>query len=55
MDKFLTTAEVAELLRVSPETLRDWVKQDCAPPHIRVNRRLLFPESELQTWLREGR
>ena len=40
-ERLLTLAEVADLLRVSPHTVRAWVRKGRLPP-VRICRRLLF-------------
>ncbi len=40
-ERLLTLREVADLLRVSPHTVRSWVRNDRLQP-VRICRRLLF-------------
>lgn len=44
--KLLTLLEVAELLRVSPHTIRAWIRQGRLQP-LRLCRRLLFNPAEI--------
>lgn len=36
IDRYLTLAEVAAVLRRSPRTIRDWVTTGCPTPHGRI-------------------
>ncbi len=54
-ERFLTRAEAAELLRRKPQTLRAWSMRGFGPPFIRLNDRVLYPESELLKWLESRR
>ena len=47
----LTTDELAGILKVHPQSVRDWAKEGC--PHLRVARGgLRFLLSEVEGWLR---
>jgi excisionase family DNA binding protein len=46
----LTLLEVAGLLRVSPHTVRLWIRQKRLCP-VRICRRLLFAPSEIERFL----
>jgi len=48
---YLTTAEVAELCRTSPETVRFWRHVGKGPKSFKVGRRVLYPATEVQAWL----
>lgn len=49
MDSYLTTAEVAERFRLSPETLRWWRHIGYGPRGVKVGRKkVLYPESEVE-------
>ena len=52
-ERLLTLLEVADRLRVSPHTIRAWVRQDRLRP-TRICRRLLFQSDELQRFVSEG-
>ena len=53
-DSFLTVAEVAELLRLNPQTIRNWIDQG-ALPAVRVGtRRVRIRRSELDRFLNAG-
>lgn len=49
--EYLTTEELAELLRTSTETVHYWVKVKKAPPSVRVGRRRLFARADVDAWL----
>jgi excisionase family DNA binding protein len=51
--KNLTAGEVAERLRMSVAALYSLRHRGEGPPAIRLGRRVLFPESELERWLAE--
>jgi excisionase family DNA binding protein len=52
--QFLTVEEVAELLRVSPRTIYDWVSQRQIPFH-KAGRRTIFLLDEILAWTTERR
>jgi excisionase family DNA binding protein len=47
--KFFTVEEVAELLRVSPRSIYDWVSQGVIPFH-KAGRRTIFLLEEIVEW-----
>jgi len=49
--KYLTTPEVAELCRTSPETVRFWRHVGKGPKSFKVGRRVLYPSAEVEAWL----
>ena len=49
LPKFLTVSEVAELLRVSPRSIYDWVSQEVIPFH-KEGRRTIFLLEEILEW-----
>lgn len=51
--RLLTLADVAEALRVSPHTVRSWVRKGKLTP-TRICRRLLFNPNEVQRFLAEA-
>ncbi len=51
-EKFLTTEEVAELARTSPSTVRYWRMCGKGPAGKKRGRRVLYPESAVEAWLR---
>ena len=50
--QFLTVEEVAELLRVSPRSIYDWVSQRQIPFH-KAGRRTIFLLDEILEWTSE--
>ena len=52
--RFLTVAEVAQLLRVSPRTLEAWARGPRPRvPSLRIGRRILFDRDSLERWIGE--
>lgn len=51
MTEFLTTAEVAELCRTSPDTVRYWRHVRKGPTSFKLGRRVLYPAAGVQAWL----
>jgi len=51
--QWLTTPEVADLLRVSVRTVHDWRQSRTGPPAYRVGRRLLWKQHEIDLWVRQ--
>ncbi len=47
MDRYLTTAEVAERYRTAEATVRYWRHIGYGPSGVKIGRRVLYPESEL--------
>ena len=51
-DRFLTAAEVANILRVSSQSLKLWRKNGTGPPWIKVNQTTVrYSENSLNKWL----
>jgi len=50
-DDYMTTTEVAELCRTSPETVRFWRYVGKGPTSFKCGRRVLYPKVEVQLWL----
>lgn len=48
MQRFLTTAEVAEIYRTSPETVRYWRHINYGPKGRKVGRRVLYESVEVE-------
>jgi DNA-binding transcriptional MerR regulator len=55
MERLLTTSEVAEACRVTPETVRYWRKHGVGPRGFRVGRAVRYAESDLLAWIKERR
>ncbi len=51
MHKYLTTAEVAELCRTSPETVRFWRHVGRGPASFKVGRRVLYDVTDVNEWI----
>lgn len=49
--EYMTTSEVAELCRTSPETVRFWRHVGKGPTSFKCGRRVLYPKAEVQRWL----
>lgn len=52
-ESYLTVAEVAELLRLNQQTVRNWIDQGSLPA-VRVGRRVRIKRSDLDRVLSEG-
>jgi excisionase family DNA binding protein len=52
-DSFLTVAEVAEMLKLNQQTVRNWIDQGSLPA-VRVGRRVRIKRSDLERVLDEG-
>lgn len=52
LPQFLTVEEVAELLRVSPRSVYDWVSQGIIP-YRKAGRRTIFLLDEILQWTSE--
>jgi len=50
---YLTPAQVAQLLKVSPKTISRWALQDASMPVLRLGRVVRFPEQRLMVWLQQ--
>lgn len=48
---FMTTEEVAALLRTSPSTLRHWRRSGYGPSYIKLGRHVLYVAESLDAWL----
>lgn len=55
MTKFLTTQEVAEALRTSPETVRYWRHNKSGPKSFKVGRRVLYAVEDVEAFIAEAR
>lgn len=53
--KYLTTVEVAEMLRTPVETVRYWRHIDKGPKSFKVGRRVLYASEDVDAWLAEAR
>jgi uncharacterized protein YjcR len=56
LTRSLNTAEAAEMLGVSPATLRGWKSQRVGPPFIQLSPRCVrYDEHDIQTYANERR
>lgn len=55
MPKYLTTDEMAELLRTSAETVRYWRHIGKGPKSFKVGRRVLYAAEDVDAFVREAR
>jgi excisionase family DNA binding protein len=53
-DEFLTVAEVAALLRLNPQTIRNWIESRTLPA-VRVGRRVRVLRRDLDALVEQGR
>jgi len=51
MSTYMTTAEVAELVRTSAETVRYWRHIGRGPKNFKVGRRVLYATLDVEEWL----
>jgi DNA-binding transcriptional MerR regulator len=49
--RYMTTHEVAELCRTSPESVRFWRHLGKGPRSFRVGRRVLYAVEDVERWL----
>src|SRR5947199_6020560 len=52
-DAFLTVAEVADMLKLNPQTVRNWIDQGSLPA-LRVGRRVRIKRSDFERVLEQG-
>ncbi len=55
MGSFLTTAEVAEILRTPAETIRFWRHLGKGPASFKVGRRVLYAREDVEQFIAEAR
>ena len=53
--EYMTTAEVADLLRTSPETVRYWRHIGKGPKSWKAGRRVLYAIEDVQAWIETAR
>ena len=51
--EYLTTSELAQLLRSPQETVRYWRHLGKGPRCFKIGRRVLYPVAEVRAWLKE--
>ena len=52
-ESFLTVGDVAELLKLNPQTVRNWIDQGQLPA-VRIGRRVRIRQSELDAFIEAG-
>lgn len=52
---YLTTEEVAQRYRTSPETVRYWRHVGKGPASFKVGRRVLYAHDDVERWERDAR
>lgn len=55
MPEYLTTSEVADLFRASPETVRYWRHIGTGPKSFKLGRRVLYAREDVEAYAREAR
>lgn len=50
---FLSTAEVADMLGISPATLRKWRATDTGPRFYKFNRSVFYKRKDIEAWISE--
>ena len=55
MSEYMTTVEVAELLRTSPESVRFWRHVGKGPTSFKVGRRVLYAREDVERFIAEAR
>jgi len=53
VDEYLTMREVAERLKLRPQTIRLWVKKN-EIPHYRIRKNVRFRQDEIEKWIKSG-
>lgn len=51
---FLTTAEAAEMLRLSTVTLSRWRVMGCGPVYAKIGGRVVYPRSSIEEWTEQN-
>ncbi len=55
MSEFLTTIDVASILRASPETVRFWRHVGKGPASFKVGRRVLYAREDVDAFIAKAR
>jgi excisionase family DNA binding protein len=53
--EYLTTEELADKLRTSPETVRYWRHEQKGPRSFKVGRRVLYAREDVERFIAEAR
>lgn len=51
--KYLTTNQVADILGLTPGTLRSWRIRKQGPPYLKIGVLCRYDESELNEWIKQ--
>lgn len=54
-EKFLTTADLAAMLRMPAETVRYWRHADKGPRFFKLGRRVLYDVADVEEWIAQQR
>lgn len=52
-DEFLTTEELASILKVSPLTVRDWRKKSIGPRAVKVGHAVRYARTDVAVWINQ--
>jgi excisionase family DNA binding protein len=52
---YMTTDEVADLVRTPTETVRYWRSIGTGPKSFKVGRRVLYARDDVEAWIKEAR
>ena len=52
---YLTTAELAAIIRTPPETVRYWRHVGYGPRSFKLGRRVLYDQADVTAWIAEQR
>jgi excisionase family DNA binding protein len=55
MSTFLTTAEVAQIVRAPAETVRYWRHLGKGPRNFKLGRRVLYDRDDVEQWIAKQR
>jgi transcriptional regulator with XRE-family HTH domain len=51
----LTQAELAALLNVKPNTLREWRRMKRGPAYVRIQKGVFYRKSDVESWIEQNR
>lgn len=52
-EDLLTTEELAEIVKVSPATVRDWRKKGRGPRALKIGHAVRYPRREVVAWIEQ--
>ena len=55
MSRYLTTQEVAAMVRAQPETVRYWRSIGTGPAFFKIGRRVLYAVEDVEAWINAAR